>query len=551
MPTQTADALYELVLPKLDGIKKSGGNYMARCPAHDDGSASLSLGVGKEHPVVFHCHAGCSPDDILAKLNLGWDDLSKPRERSDRDDWQGRRSGPLVPSGAARWAATYEYVDENGNLLFQVCRSPEKKFLQRRPDPTAKDGWSWKLGDTRRVPYRLPQVIQAVAEGREVWICEGEKDVHTLEANGIVGTCNPGGAGKWKPEYNEFFREAVVTIVADRDDPGRAHARMVRDALVPVASYVRIVEVAEGKDVTDQIKATASLDVVETFTTEKVVKTELAPDLWEFIAVEDEPHDWIVPELIERGDRLILTGFEGLGKSVLNRQMAVCLAAGVHPFLQHRKIEPQRVLVIDCENSERQSRRKYRELAQVSVKNECPVPEGGLRLIHRPEGIDLTSAQDAEWLMERVTAHKPDVLFIGPFYRLHNANINEELPARKTVAVLDEARTAADCAMIIEAHAGHGEAGRLRSVRPTGSSLLLRWPEFGFGIAPCKDPKPGQPVMDVEIRHWRGMRDQRQWPGYLTWGDPGDWPWKVSLGPPVEPVTPGVIKPIGGSRYGM
>jgi len=544
MPTQTSDALYELVLPKLDGIKKSGGNYMARCPAHDDGSASLSLGVGKEHPVVFHCHAGCSADDILAKLNLGWEDLSKPREKAERENWQGRRSGPLVQPGAARWAATYDYLDENGVLLFQVCRSPEKKFLQRRPDPTGKDGWSWKLGDTRRVPYRLPEVIKAVTEGREVWVCEGEKDVHTLEANGIVGTCNPGGAGKWKPEFSEFFREAVVTIVADRDDPGRAHARMVRDALVPVASYVRIVEVTEGKDVTDHVRAGASLaDVEETFTTEPVVKTELAPDLWEFIAVEDEPYNWIVPDLLERGDRLLFTGFEGLGKSMVTRQMAVAMAGGVHPFIHHRTITPARVLVIDCENSERQGRRKYRQIADVTVKRDCRPAPGMLRLIHKPEGIDLTRSDDQQWLMERVTAHKPDVLFIGPFYRLHSADIKDEMAARKTVAVLDAARTAVDCALIIEAHAGHGEAGKGRSVRPVGSSLLLRWPEFGFGIAPCKDPKPGQPCMDVEIRHWRGARDQRQWPGYLTWGDPGDWPWKVSFGPPQEPITPGVVTP--------
>ncbi|MFF0821205.1 AAA family ATPase [Micromonospora haikouensis] len=550
MPIDTVDALYEVVLPKLDGIKKSGAGYMARCPAHDDGSASLSLARGKEHPVLMHCHAGCSPEDILAKLDLGWEDLSKPREKTERDNWQGRRSGPLVQPGSARWSDVYPYVDENGRLLFQVCRSPEKKFLQRRPDPTARDGWSWKLGDTRRVPYRLPQVIEAVAGGKLVFICEGEKDVHTLEKHGLVATCNPGGAGKWKPEYNEFFRDAVVTIIADKDEPGQAHARQVRDSLTGVAAAIEIWEAKEGKDATDHVNAGHSLaDMEVTWTSEKPVKADLAPDLWEFLAVEDEPYKWLIPDLLERGDRVLFTGFEGLGKSMVARQMAVAMAAGVHPFLHHRRINPVRVLVIDCENSERQGRRKYRQIADVTIKRDCRPAPGMLRLIHKPEGIDLTRADSEEWLMERVTAHKPDMLFIGPFYRLHNADIKDEMAARKTVAVLDKARTAADCALFIEAHAGHGEAGKSRSVRPVGSSLLLRWPEFGFGIAPSKDPKPGQPVMDVEIRHWRGMRDQRQWPGYLTWGDPGDWPWKVSLGVPDEPVTPGVIKPTGPSRW--
>jgi hypothetical protein len=76
------------------------------------------------------------------------------------------------------------------------------------------------------------------------------------------------------------------------------------------------------------------------------------------------------------------------------------------------------------------------------------------------------------------------VLFIGPFYRLHNANLNEELPARRTVAVLDKARNSVGCALVIEAHAGHGNQISERDVRPVGSSLLLRWPEFGYGLAP-------------------------------------------------------------------
>jgi hypothetical protein len=516
-----ADAMRELILPRLEAVKKSGSGFMARCPAHNDGKASLSISAGKDHPVLLHCHAGCDPEDILAKLGLTWADLSAPREQRHND-------GEWTPAGPA--SAVYDYRDENGNLLFQVLRTVNKDFRQRVPDPTAKSGWTWKLGDTRRVLYRLPEVIEAVRAGREVWICEGEKDVHTLTDHGLTATCNPGGAGKWRTEYTEVLREAVVTIVADRDEPGQAHARQVRDSLVDVASYVRIVEAASGKDATDHVQAGHSLvDLVEVWSTETPAKADLAPDLWEFISVADEPYNWIVPDLLERGDRLILTGFEGLGKSMLVRQMAVCIAAGIHPFLWHRSIEPHKVLIIDCENSERQSRRKFRPLAAASIKHGQRVPDGGLRIIHRPEGIDLTRGPDAEWLMERVTAHKPDVLFIGPFYRLHNANINEELPARKTVAVLDAVRAAVDCALITEAHAGHGEPGKNRSVRPAGSSLLLRWPEFGFGIAPAKEPEPGRPCMDVVVKHWRGQRDERNWPAYLTWGDPHDWPWKVSL----------------------
>ena len=93
--------------------------------------------------------------------------------------------------------------------------------------------------------------------------------------------------------------------------------------------------------------------------------------------------------ILERGDRLVWTGFEGLGKSVTMRQLAIGAAAGIHPFTSD-PATPRKVLWIDCENSERQGRRHFRKLERVTVAKGRRVPDGGMRLIHRPEGIDLT-----------------------------------------------------------------------------------------------------------------------------------------------------------------
>jgi 5S rRNA maturation endonuclease (ribonuclease M5) len=508
------DPLRELILPRLEAVKKSGAGFMARCPAHADSTASLSLSPGTDQPVVLHCHAGCHADDVLARLGLTWAELSDPAKRRNDAEW--------TPAGPA--IATYDYRDEQGTVLFQVVRAANKAFLQRVPDATARGGWRWKLGDTRRVLYRLPELIRAINEGQCVYICEGEKDVHTLEGFGLVATCNPGGAGKWRPEYTEIFRDAVsVLIIADKDEPGRAHARQVREALACVALEVETAEAVEGcKDVTDHVNAGHGLDQLQvTWTSEPPAPPELAPDLWQFLATEDDEYDWIVPGLLERGDRLMLTGFEGLGKSMLTRQLAVTIAAGIHPFRWATTTEPRRVLFIDCENSERQSRRKFRPLAHASVRSRHRVPDGGMRLIHKPNGLDLTRKDDEDWLLEQVTAHQPDVLFIGPFYRLHNANLNDELPARRTVSVLDRARNSVGCALVIESHAGHGNSVHERDVRPVGSSLLLRWPEFGYGISPIEKDK-----RYVNLRAWRGPRDEREWPKRLMWGDPQGWPWE-------------------------
>lgn len=476
--------------------------------------------------MILKCHAGCSSEAILDAIGLTWADLSKPRERNtEREVW--------TPAGPA--IAVYDYRDVDGNLVYQVTRTADKKFRQRRPDSSRKTGWAWNLDGVSPLPYRLQKVADAVRDGREVWVCEGEKDVHALEQLGLVATCNSGGAGKWTEAHSgHLVGAAVVRIIADGDDPGRAHARRIFESLAGRVDLVEVYEAPKHKDVAAHLGAGLDLAELElTHTTEDASGPVLAPDLWEFIAEADEPYDWLIPDLIERGDRLMVTGAEGLGKSVFCRQLAVQLAAGVHPF-RGTQLEPVRVLIVDCENLTRQNRRHYRKLAALTVKKGCRVPDGGLRLIHRPEGIDLTRDEDAAWFLERVRAHRPDVVYVGPWYRLHAADMNAELPARQVVQILDAARTIGDgCTLIMEAHAGHEQPGAARNLRPTGSSLLRRWPEFGFGLqategADIVDDRP----TSVDVIRWRLPRENRDWPLQLKYGDPGDWPWRPVIGLP-------------------
>lgn len=525
-----ADILREVLLPKFSEfgpVRKTANGYDVCCPAHEDRKPSLSIAYGTTQPVVLNCKAGCDPVDILAKLGLTWETLCTPRDGQPKGEW--------TPFGEA--VAVYDYVDENGKLLFQVCRTAKKEFPQRVPDQSRKSGWRWTLGATRRVLYRLPKLIEAVKDGEPIYVVEGEKDVHSLERAGAAATCNPGGAGKWREEYSEFLRDATVIIVADKDKPGQAHARQVRASLAGIATAVVVCEAAgDLKDVTDHLAAGHTLADLEVTDRGEEYKPDLAPDLYEFLAIVDPPSDWVIPGLLERGDRLIWTGFEGQGKSVITRQLAVCAAAGMHPFTRE-PITPQRVLFIDCENPDRKSRRHFRRLEEIARSNGFPVPQGALRILQRPAGIDLTREEDAAWLVERVTAHMPSLLVCGPFYRLHAADTNEEAAARTVVAALDAARIRADCALITEAHAGHGDSGMNRSVRPTGSSLLMRWPEFGYGIKPVGEADDQGHSRHVAVVSWRGPREERQWPRELIWGTRQlDWPWIVADGLNIPPL---------------
>ncbi|MEU7962397.1 DnaB-like helicase N-terminal domain-containing protein [Streptomyces sp. NPDC049097] len=248
-------------------------------------------------------------------------------------------------------------------------------------------------------------------------------------------------------------------------------------------------------------------------------------DMHDFLTIEDH-YDWVIPGLLEHGDRLMLTAGEGGGKSVMLRQIAVATAAGVNPFTiavsQHG---PKRVLVLDCENSEPQSRRHYRPLMNAAARAHMPVKRGMLHIDVRPEGVDLTRADGRSWLMRRVETVMPDLLVIGPVYQLHTGDPSSEDHARRVTTALNEARITANCAMVLEAHAPHGSGFGPRSLRPAGSSLWMRWPEFGFGLRPVEDEKSADEDRARRLVPWRGLRDERAFPQFLRQGQRGSWPW--------------------------
>lgn len=223
----------------------TGHDHTARCPAHEDQRASLTVADGRSG-VVLRCHAGCAPRAIVDALGLAWGDLFPPKRKST-----GQITGQPV--------AAYPYLDEQGELLFEVVRFEPKDFRQRRPDPAGKGGWTWSLKGVRRVLYHLPAVLEAARAGGCVFVVEGEKDVHSLEKIGLVATTNPGGAGsgKWLAAYSESLRGAGrLVVIADKDEPGRKHAAQVAASISQVVPDVRVLELpGGGKDADDWVAA--------------------------------------------------------------------------------------------------------------------------------------------------------------------------------------------------------------------------------------------------------------------------------------------------------
>lgn len=211
------------VLDKIDA-KKSGSGWVAKCPAHDDRSPSLSI-AEKNEMVLLNCHAGCHVQDVMVALGLDWPDLFDRPIESDR--------GHMVAS----W--TYQHRDGTPYLTVERWQNNKgKRFIQRLPNAER----AGLPAGFKPCLYKMPSVLTAVDRGEEVWVVEGEKCVSAAERLGLVATTGPGGAGKWKEYYSQWLVGAkCVNIVCDNDVAGREHAAGVAVSLrgcgVPVKTW--------------------------------------------------------------------------------------------------------------------------------------------------------------------------------------------------------------------------------------------------------------------------------------------------------------------------
>jgi predicted P-loop ATPase len=209
------------------------------------------------------------------------------RDPRQRKDWAG--SSAVDDPDRRRWehdtVPEHEYVYhlQNGVEAFRKLKGRRsdggKAFLTAR---LFTEGWSELeiaqqespeafcrhpdlahylkgAGDVPHILYALPGLARGIREQPDdpVFITEGEKDADTLIALGLIATTNPDGALKWKPEYNEWFRNRDVVVMIDNDPNGRKRGKMLAVALYRFAKSTKLVELpglARNADVTDWLQ---------------------------------------------------------------------------------------------------------------------------------------------------------------------------------------------------------------------------------------------------------------------------------------------------------
>jgi hypothetical protein len=400
--------VFDDIFARTPKAKSDGDWTVGFCPVHEAGGNGHKRSLrfrraDLDDSALVCCMAGCGAEKLQAAL--GFDEGVRVTPTKDPNTFLFCR--PSNGGGERKLVETYDYTDEAGELLFQVCRYEPKDFRQRRPD--GKGGWTWRLGDVRRVLYHLPRVLDAVKSGEMVYVVEGEKDVETLERLGIVATCNAGGAGKWRAEYSDVLKGAkLVAILPDNDEPGCEHAARVAKELrrrhIP-AVVVELPGLPPKGDVSDWVArggTKAQLEALVKATLETASADEEPDDDaiggridWaSFWAKDREEAEWLHADVLARGRGHALFASGKEGKSLLALYLAALLATSKDPVV---------VVYLDYEMSEADVRERLEDMGYG--------PESDLSRFHYhlwPSLAALDTAEGGQTLATQLDAYRAE-----------------------------------------------------------------------------------------------------------------------------------------------
>jgi DNA primase len=230
------------------GIKLRGGiERCGPCPKCA-GEDRFSINTKKQ---VFNCRGCDKGGDVIALVEFL--DDAKFKRACETLTGEPAPDQKHVAGIKKIVAAEYPYHTADGVIAFVVERieyqkgdgsfvtkdgKRKKTFRQRRLGPDGK--WIWNVNGAPIIPYRLPGLLQAIANNQWIVVTEGERCADALWGLDIAATTNAGGAGKWKAELNPFFTGADLILIPDNDDAGHKHVQGVGAALNGIAARIRV-----------------------------------------------------------------------------------------------------------------------------------------------------------------------------------------------------------------------------------------------------------------------------------------------------------------------
>lgn len=382
----------EQIAKQLGNAKKANGQWVASCPVpshgkgNGDKNPSLSIHIGDDGKPLFHCHGGCSQEEVFNTIK----DRNLLPELTERPD-------PLAnikPIPKVEFQQEWIYTDEDRQPVFVKQRlrvgDTGKTYRLYKIDEHGRKQST--LADARIVPYNLPALLDAKTAGRNIFLVEGEKAADAIKSCGMIATTAHTGAGSWPAAITEYFAGAQVIILPDNDVAGWGYAYKAAEAILPIVKSLKVVDLGlqgQGDDAyefieegggrdklvalvkaasvitsVDQVtmperlnpvlnsiasavqQVTAPEDIAKEFETAppppKPTK-QIAIEHWD--SIQDEPVKWLIEGVIPVGAFTALYGPPGSFKSFIALDIAEAIATG-RTWMGNGVSEPGAVLYI-------------------------------------------------------------------------------------------------------------------------------------------------------------------------------------------------------------
>jgi len=330
------------------------------------------------------------------------------------------------------------------------------------------------------VLYRLPEVIEAIALEKTIFIVEGEKDADRLWKLQVPATCNAGGAGKWRDEYSEYLSDASVVILPDNDTPGREHARQVAESLGLLATSVRVLELPDlgnHGDVSNWLDAGGTVEALHEMTARAPTccAAEQAETTYRFRPVPFDRIKWsqsaeyLINGIIPRIGLALIYGPPKSGKSFWAFDTAVHIAMGCE--YRGRRVRQGAVVYVAAEGG------KGFEKRIEAFRRTCGGDGAPFYLITARPNLIRDHKELIEAIRRGLGADMPVAVYIDTVNRSLVGSESKDTDVAQYISACGAVEDAFSCAVVLVHHSG------LEGGRPRGHTSLTGSSDVQISVA--------------------------------------------------------------------
>lgn len=495
---------------KLSKAKRSGAGWIACCPAHEDGTPSLSISDG-DKGVVFKCHAGCSQEAVLNAIEALGIAIRKPKANGNGTHHDTQEALTLGVFAAAK-GLSLGVLSENH--IEQTHRGLGFAYANAQGDVTGTKyraylggsehgkGFSWSKGSKPSL-YGLWRLERDFANDGRIILCEGESDALTLWMHGFTALALP-GASMWREEWlAEIPPDARVYVVLEPDQGGRTvEAAIRKSALARRALFIRMPEGTKDPNALHMASDAGFIDDFEKLISAAepaIARRNRALD-WAALSQSPPPaRAWAIEHWLGMGHVTLLAGAGGTGKTSVAQAMGSCLALN-RDYLDS-VLAARRVLMWACEDDVHELHRRQLAIAQklgVGLAEFC-----GL-FLHSYDGeqVELAGAADGSLvaapmlaeLSEQIGDYRADVVILDNIARLYGGNENDRHQVTSFMAMLTAAARPTNAAVLLLGHPGKAAGSEYSGSTAWEGAARARL-YLGRNL-PDKEPGPEEPIDD-------------------------------------------------------